>query len=86
MEHNYVGDLIPSINSYQKIIDQYERGLKKENFMRSKLEKTHLASFIQTGNILKTSVCNRVLSKKNIKVVKFNLFYVARCKGTYKEN
>ena len=32
MEHSYVGDLIPSINSYQKIIDQYERGLKKGEF------------------------------------------------------
>ncbi len=32
MEQSYVGDLIPSINSYQKIIDQYERGLKKGEF------------------------------------------------------
>ena len=32
MEHSYVGDLIPSINSYLKIIDQYERGLKKGEF------------------------------------------------------
>ena len=28
----YVGDLIPSINSYQKIVDKYERGLKKGEF------------------------------------------------------
>ena len=32
MEPSYVGDLIPSIHSYQKIIDQYERGLKKGEF------------------------------------------------------
>ena len=32
MENSYVGDLIPSINYYQKIIDKYERGLKKGVF------------------------------------------------------
>ena len=32
MEPSYVGDLIPSINTYHKIIDQYERGLKKGEF------------------------------------------------------
>tara|TARA_Y100000766_G_C18675030_1_gene491909 strand:- start:255 stop:395 length:141 start_codon:yes stop_codon:yes gene_type:complete len=32
MEPNYVGDLIPSIASYQKIIDKYEKGLKKSEF------------------------------------------------------
>ena len=32
MEPSYVGDLIPSIYSYKKIIDQYERGLKKREF------------------------------------------------------
>ncbi len=37
MEHSYVGDLIPSINSYQKIIDQYERGLKKGEFYEEQI-------------------------------------------------
>ena len=37
MEHSYVGDLIPSINSYQKIIKQYERGLKKGEFYEEPL-------------------------------------------------
>ena len=32
MDHCYVGDLIPSINPYQKFIDKYERGLKKGEF------------------------------------------------------
>ena len=32
MEPSYVGDLIPSTHSYQKIIDQYEKGLKKGGF------------------------------------------------------
>ncbi len=32
MEPVYVGDLIPSINSYQKIIDKYEKGLKNGEF------------------------------------------------------
>ncbi len=32
MEPIYIGDLVPSINSYQKIIDKYKRGLKKGEF------------------------------------------------------
>ena len=32
MQPIYVGDLIPSINSYKKIIDKYERGLQKGEF------------------------------------------------------
>ena len=32
MESIFVGDSIPSISSYQKIIDNYERGLKKGEF------------------------------------------------------
>ena len=51
MEQRYVGDLIPSINSYQKIIDQYERGLKKGVFYEKQIGETHLATFIQTGNV-----------------------------------
>ena len=32
MEPIYVGDLIPSISSYEKVIDKYEKGLKKGEF------------------------------------------------------
>ena len=32
MQPIYVGDLIPSTNSYKKIIDKYERGLQKGEF------------------------------------------------------
>ena len=32
MEQIYVGDLIPSIASYKKIIEKYEKGLKKGDF------------------------------------------------------
>ena len=32
METIYVGDLIPSISSYQKAIDKYEKALKKGEF------------------------------------------------------
>ena len=32
MESVYVGDLIPSISSYQKVIDGYEKALKKGEF------------------------------------------------------
>ena len=39
MEQSYVGDLIPSTNSYQKIIDQYERGLKKGEFYEEQIEE-----------------------------------------------
>ena len=37
MEHSFVGDLIPSINSYQKIIDQYESGLNKGEFYEEQI-------------------------------------------------
>ena len=32
MELIYVDNLIPSISSYQKVIDKYEKGLKKGEF------------------------------------------------------
>ena len=32
MEPSYVGDLVPSIFSYQKVIDSYEKALKKGEF------------------------------------------------------
>ena len=33
MEPIYVGELIPSISSYQKVIDKYEKGLQKGEFL-----------------------------------------------------
>ena len=39
MEPIYVGDLIPSISSYQKVIDKYERGLKKGEFYEEPIEE-----------------------------------------------
>ena len=32
MEPIYVGDLVPSIASYKRAIEKYERGLKKGDF------------------------------------------------------
>ena len=32
MEPIYVGDLIPSISSYKKVIYKYEKALKQEEF------------------------------------------------------
>ena len=32
MEPFYVGDLVPSISSYEKVIEKYERGIKKGEF------------------------------------------------------
>ena len=39
MEPMYVGDLIPSIASYKKIIEKYDKGIKEGNFMKNLLEK-----------------------------------------------
>ena len=32
MEPIYVGDLVPSIASYKKVIEKYEKGIKKGEF------------------------------------------------------
>jgi len=34
MEPIYVGDLLPSIAFYKKIIEKYDKGIKKENFYK----------------------------------------------------
>ena len=34
MEPIYVGDLIPSIASYKKIIEKYDKGIKEEEFYK----------------------------------------------------
>ena len=39
MEPIYVGDLIPSISSYQKVIDSYEKALKKGEFYEAPIEE-----------------------------------------------
>ena len=39
MEPIYVGDLIPSISSYQKVIEKYKKSLKKEKFYEAPIEK-----------------------------------------------
>lgn len=37
MEPIFVGDLIPSISSYLKVIDKYEKGLKKGEFQEEQI-------------------------------------------------
>ena len=37
MEPIYVGDLIPSKNSFKKIIEKCDKGIKKRNFMKNLL-------------------------------------------------
>ena len=32
MEQIYVGDLVPSIASYKRVIEKYEKGIKKGEF------------------------------------------------------
>ena len=35
MEPKYVGDLLPSIASYKKIIEKYYKGIKEGDFMKN---------------------------------------------------
>ena len=37
MEPIYIGDLLPSIASYKKIIEKYDKGKKKGDFMKNLL-------------------------------------------------
>ena len=37
MEPIYVGDLLPSIASYKKIIEKYDKGLKEGDFIKNLL-------------------------------------------------
>ena len=37
MEPIYIGDLIPSIASYKKVIEKYEKGIKKGEFYEEPL-------------------------------------------------
>ena len=39
MEPIYVGDLIPSIASYKKIIEKYDKGIEEGDFMKNLLEE-----------------------------------------------
>ncbi len=37
MEPIYVGDLVPSVKSYKRVIEKYERGLKDGEFYEEPL-------------------------------------------------
>ena len=37
MEPIYVGDLVPSVKSYKRVIEKYERGLKDQEFYEEPL-------------------------------------------------
>ena len=37
MESTYLGDLVPSIASYNRVIEKYERGLKEGEFYEEPL-------------------------------------------------
>ena len=45
MKPIYVGDLFPSIASYKKIIEKYDKGIKKGNLMK-KLSEEMLTTLI----------------------------------------
>ena len=38
MEPKYLGDLLPSIDSYKKIIEKYDKAIKKGYFIKNLLE------------------------------------------------
>ena len=38
MEPIYVGDLLPSTSSYNKIIEKYDKGIKERKFYEEPLE------------------------------------------------
>ena len=39
MKPFYAGDLIPSISSYEEVIDEYEKGFKKGEFFNENIGK-----------------------------------------------
>ena len=39
MEPIYIGDLVPSIASYKKIIEKYDKVIKEGGFMKNLLEE-----------------------------------------------
>ena len=39
MEPIYVGDLVPSIASYKKIIEKYDKGIKEGEFYEESIEE-----------------------------------------------
>ena len=46
MEPIYVGDLVPSIASYKKIIEKYDKGIKERECYEKILKMNNLANFI----------------------------------------
>ena len=45
MEPIFVGDLIPSISSYQKVIEKYEKALKKGEFHEEPIGEDPFGNF-----------------------------------------
>ena len=56
MEPIYVGDLLPSIASYKKIIEKYDKGIKEGNFMNNLLAEI-LISLIGKYAYYKNNFC-----------------------------
>ena len=56
MEPIYVGDLIPSIASYKKIIEKYDKGKKKGNFIKILLTEI-LITLIGKYAYYKNKIC-----------------------------
>jgi len=56
MEPIYVGDLIPSIASYKKIIEKYDKGKKKGNFIKTLLTEI-LITLIGKYAYYKNNIC-----------------------------
>ena len=83
----YVGDIIPSVATYQKAINIYKKGLKAGDFYEEPIGDDPFGYFYPDWQSLKKLVIAKSYRSYNIiKVVKVYKFYVARCKGKNAQN
>ena len=45
MEPIFVGDLVPSVSSYKRVIEKYEKGLKKGDFYEEPIGEDQFRCF-----------------------------------------
>ena len=60
MEPIYIGDLVPSIASYKKIIEKYDKGIKEGEFMKNLLAEI-LITLIGEYAYYKNKTCLGIL-------------------------
>ena len=75
----YVGDLIPSVATYQKAINTYKKGLKNGDFYEEPIGDDPFGYFYPDWQSFKKLVITvGFRSYNNLKEVEFNLFYDAK--------